>query len=289
MEYVKNVLQQGRSRKLHNLERIKIYVIYTVTLHVKMYRPCALFIDTDRPISDKLITDLNTHIMKQKKAIGGRIKSLRRHPTNPFCVYTPWYMVDVAADSKSDWEMDDHGTGIFPILEKYGFQFGGASALYNVGNKEKMTTLMISFDHEGGPSDNWMNVKIDTSVAQKEYDKMMDKFKKQEDQWNKRYPDPNKSDSDKSMMDEDSDEDSNDSSNDGSYSNYGRGVTMDEKAKARLILGITIRDPTKAEIRRAYMEKARKVHPDKGGSNEAMKRINNAKDILLPFKPVLKF
>lgn len=270
-----------------------------------MYRPCALFIDIDREwktdVDDPLYSDLNKHFIQQQISIGGRLlgvsgQPLQPHPTNPFCVYSPWYMVDVAADSGSDWEMDDHGTGIFRILEKYRFQFGGASALFNVGDNDKMTTLMISFEHEEGPSLNWKNENIVTSVAQEEYDARMAEFKKVEDQWNQQHPDPNKSDSDESMMDEDSDEDSNDSSNDGSYGNYKRSAPVkapvDERAEAMFDLDLDpTSNPTKAEIRKAYRKKAKEVHSDRGGNDEAMKRVNNARDILLPnkFKPVLKF
>ena len=257
-----------------------------------MYRPATFFIDIDRPWKsalegDELYSDLQMHLIQQQTRIGGELfevsgQPLQRHPTNPFVVYTPWYMVDVGAESESDWEMNDYGTGIFPILEKHGFTFGGASGLLD--NK---TTLMIGFHHADGPSKDWNNQSIDRSVADKEYQEMMVKFKKVEEQWNKKYPDP-----DASMDSDYSDEDDEDYE-DHSYWNYRNrspwSAPMDEKAKARQILGITKSNPTEAEIRRAYRKKARENHPDKGGDQDTMKSINSARDILLPSKFKLKF
>ena len=268
-----------------------------------MYRPATFFIDIDRPWKsaledDELYSDLQMHLIRQQTRIGGELfevsgQPLQRHPTNPFVVYTPWYMVDVGAESESDWEMNDYGTGIFPILEKHGFTFGGASGLLD--NK---TTLMIGFHHEDGPSKGWKNQSIDRSVADKEYQEMMAKFKKVEEQWNKKYPDPT-GDFDYFTSDDEEDWESEDDDDedyeDHSYWNYRRSAPppgkapMDEKAKARQILGITKSNPTEAEIRRAYKKKARKNHPDKGGDQETMKSINSARDTLLPSKFKLKF
>ena len=197
-------------------------------------------------------------------------------------------MVDVGAESESDWEMNDYGTGIFPILEKHGFTFGGASGLLD--NK---TTLMIGFEHADGPSKDWKNQSVDRSVADKEYQEMMAKFKKVEELWNDKYPDPDEEDSDESM-DWESEDDDDEDYEDHSYWNYRRSAPpprskpMDKKA-AREILGITKSNPTDPEVRRAYRNKARENHPDRGGDQETMKSINNARDILLPKKFKLKF
>ena len=271
-----------------------------------MYRPAAFFIDIDRPFettkADPLLYDLNAHIIFQQVTVGGSLqkvsgKPLQRHPTNKFCVYSPWYMVDVGAESESDWENNDYGTGIFPILEKHGYRFTGSAALFNVGDKDKMTTLMISFDHEDSKMD-WTSKKSpDTSVAEKEYNRMMGIFKGVEEEWNKKYPDPNDMDSDSDNWNSDSDSDSN--SDYGDYGGYGGWnrrsfpprSAPDKRAQARQILGITNSNPTEAEIRKAYRKKARENHPDKGGKPGAMKEINNARDILLPskFLGALKF
>lgn len=268
-----------------------------------MYRPATFFIDIDRPFEDKLFDDLNNAIISQQAKIGAGAghpelngQPLKRHPTNKFCVYSPWYMVDVGAESESDWENNDYGTGIFPILEKHGYQFTGSAALFNVG-KAPTTSLMITFEHEDGPSEDWKPLTynylfVDTSVAKKEYDEMMDKFKKVEEEWNQMYPDPEDT-SDDSMnsdySDEDSDEDTYGYWNKRSFPP--RSATIDKKAKARQILGINKLNPSEAEIRRAYRKKARENHPDKGGKPGAMKEINNARDILLPskFMSKLKF
>lgn len=266
-----------------------------------MYRPAAFFIDIDRPFGkydeDPLFIDLNDEILYQQVKIGGGLwkfsgKGLKPHPTNKYCVYSPWYMVDVGAESESDWEENDYGTGIFPILEKHGYQFTGSASLFNVGDKDKMTTLMISFDHKDSKMD-WTSKKSpDTSVAEKQYNEYMNKFKAVEAQWNKMYPDPNDMDD----MDSDSENWNSDSDND--YDDYGgwnRGsfssAPIDKRAKARQILGINKSNPSEAEIRRAYRKKARENHPDKGGKPGAMKEINNARDILLPskFTSKLKF
>jgi hypothetical protein len=266
-----------------------------------MYRPAAFFIDIDRPWKsalegDELYSDLQRHLIQQQSRIGLAwfselcAQPLQRHPTNPMCVYTPWCMVDVAAESASDWETDDHGTGIFPILEKHGFTFGGASELYNVGKKDRMTTLMISFDHQDSSMDWTSKDSPDTSVAKKEYDEMMVKFKKVEELWNDKYPDPTYSgDEFTSDDEEDSENDDEDYEGYGYWNNRSRALPMDEKAKARQILGIMKSNPTQAEIRRAYRKKAKENHPDKGGDKETMKSINSARDILLPNKFKLKF
>lgn len=264
-----------------------------------MYRPAAFFIDIDRPFGkydeDPLFINLNDAIISQQVKIGGGLwkfsgKGLKPHPTNKYCVYSPWYMVDVGAESESDWEENDYGTGIFPILEKYGYQFTGSASLFNVGDKDKMTTLMISFDHKDSKMD-WTSKKSpDTSVAEKQYNEYMNKFKAVEAQWNKMYPDPGDT-SDDSMNSDYSDEDS-----DEDFYGYWnkippRSAPIDKRAKARQILGITKSNPTENEVRRAYRKKARENHPDKGGKPGAMKEINNARDILLPskFTSKLKF
>lgn len=277
-----------------------------------MYRPITLFIKIIRPWKtdgdDPLYSDLQQHFIQQQTEIGGELwevsgQPLQRHPTDPYCVYTPWYMVDMGLERSMSDDFD-YGTGIVPIFKKYGFTYPHTlvhlSTVANGKDKYGNHISSISGWFDDGISDadkpevRWME-PMDKSVSVKEYNEMMDKFKKVEVQWKKKYPLPTfqvDSDSDESMdFESDSDEDSNDSSNYGSYWNYGSGVTMDEKAKARQTLGITNRDPTDAEVRKAYRKKAREAHSDKGGSDEAMKSVNNARDILLPnkFKPVLKF
>jgi len=118
-----------------------------------------------------------------------------------------------------------------------------------------------------------------------------------EELWNDKYPDPT-GDFDYFTSDDEEDWESEDDDDedyeDHSYWNYRRSAPppgkapMDKKA-AREILGITKSNPTRAEITRAYRKKAIENHPDRGGDQETMKSINNARDILLPNKFKLKF
>ncbi|TKX78998.1 J domain-containing protein [Halorubrum sp. SD626R] len=49
---------------------------------------------------------------------------------------------------------------------------------------------------------------------------------------------------------------------------------------AHAVLGVD-RDASEAEIREAWREKMKEVHPDQGGSKEALARVNEAKEVLL--------
>jgi DnaJ-class molecular chaperone len=43
-------------------------------------------------------------------------------------------------------------------------------------------------------------------------------------------------------------------------------------------------DASQDEVKRAYRERARRVHPDRGGSNEQMARLNLAYEVIRRFK-----
>ncbi len=49
------------------------------------------------------------------------------------------------------------------------------------------------------------------------------------------------------------------------------------------ILGVKT-DATKEEVTQAYREKAKKAHPDKGGSQEEMAKVNTAFEAIKLFK-----
>ncbi|MBX9814378.1 MAG: hypothetical protein A4S12_12580 [Proteobacteria bacterium SG_bin5] len=51
-------------------------------------------------------------------------------------------------------------------------------------------------------------------------------------------------------------------------------------AEARAVLGLA-GDPSEAEIRAAHRRLVAAVHPDRGGSAELTRRINDARDVLL--------
>ena len=273
-----------------------------------MYRPITLFIKIVRPwktdVDDPLYSELQQHLIQQQTEIGGELfkvsgQPLQRHPTDPYCVYTPWYMVDMGLQRR--WSEDfDYGTGIVPIFKKYGFPSTIVHlSTYAVNNgKDKYGNRISSisgwFDDgisEDNPELRWMS-PMDKSVSVEEYNAMMNKFKKVEVEWKKKYPDPNKSDSDENMeFSSDYSDDSGSDEDSDEYSDYKMSASEDEKAKARQILGITKSNPSDAEIRRAYRRKAREAHSDRGGNDKAMKKVNNARDTLLPnkFQPVFKF
>ena len=53
-----------------------------------------------------------------------------------------------------------------------------------------------------------------------------------------------------------------------------------ELIEARAVLGLGA-DPSEAEIRAAHRRLVSAVHPDRGGSAELTRRINQARDVLL--------
>jgi hypothetical protein len=53
-----------------------------------------------------------------------------------------------------------------------------------------------------------------------------------------------------------------------------------EQAQARLLLGVRD-DASESEIRAAHRRLVAKTHPDHGGSTEATRRLNAARDLLL--------
>ncbi|MEW6608248.1 MAG: J domain-containing protein [bacterium] len=52
--------------------------------------------------------------------------------------------------------------------------------------------------------------------------------------------------------------------------------------EARRILGLG-EDATISEIKGAYHEKAKELHPDKGGEDEQMKRLNEAYKLIMSY------
>ena len=267
-----------------------------------MYEPTILTIDTDRNIPNDLLDELNKKLILDQTRIVGRFHEtakmipLRRHPSNKFVLYSSWFMVNTAAESESDWEDEDFGTGIFPIMEKYNFTFGGASALFFVGNKDKVTRLSIGFEHSDGPSTDWKNEPA--GPPEKAFDefKIREKaFNKIKAQFDKMYPLYS------SQEEEEDSDDSYDSDDSFTYqqrreyyqrynnrrASNSRPMSREE---AKHILGLTKTSPTVREIQQAYRKKAKENHPDKGGNPETMKQINNAKDTLIPhYKLKLKF
>ncbi|MBW4331872.1 J domain-containing protein [Stakelama sp. CBK3Z-3] len=53
-----------------------------------------------------------------------------------------------------------------------------------------------------------------------------------------------------------------------------------DEAEARSVLGVG-RDAGRDEIRAAHRRQVARVHPDRGGSAEATRRINAARDLLI--------
>jgi DnaJ homolog subfamily C member 19 len=53
-----------------------------------------------------------------------------------------------------------------------------------------------------------------------------------------------------------------------------------DEAQARSLLGVN-RNATRTEIAEAHRSLLIKVHPDRGGSNEAVHKANHARDLLL--------
>ena len=60
-------------------------------------------------------------------------------------------------------------------------------------------------------------------------------------------------------------------------------IAYDESLDPFKILGVEP-DATKEEITRAFREKALKAHPDRGGSNEEMVRVNAAYEAIRQFR-----
>ena len=61
------------------------------------------------------------------------------------------------------------------------------------------------------------------------------------------------------------------------------GMAYDESLDPYKILGVD-KDATKEEITKAYKEKARTAHPDAGGTNEEMIRVNAAYEAIRQFR-----
>ena len=61
------------------------------------------------------------------------------------------------------------------------------------------------------------------------------------------------------------------------------GMAYDPRLDPYKILGVN-QDATKEEIKRAFKKKAWKVHPDRGGSNEEMVKVNAAYEAIRQFR-----
>lgn len=66
----------------------------------------------------------------------------------------------------------------------------------------------------------------------------------------------------------------------GAHRRAARPVESGELAEARAVLGLGSA-PSEAEIRAAHRRLVAAVHPDRGGSEELTRRINQARDVLL--------
>jgi len=193
-----------------------------------------------------------------------------------FTLYCPCYLMKREEIENKDLSK----IGIIDLMERMGFILHKASFLKrnnDRGNSWNLNQLTLSFkDKKRGPAKDWpgvvkmsnMSLNRSNEVVYNEFLRVKYEFKRLSTVGEARYRTR--------------------------YRNKRRTFTeekksIDEKEKARQILGITKKDPTDREVLKAYRNKARVYHPDKpGGDKEKMQTINKAKLILLP-KIKLKF
>ena len=187
-----------------------------------------------------------------------------------FTLYCPFYLMKREEIENKDLSK----IGIIGLMETMGFILHKASFLKRKsdrGNSWNLNQLTLSFeDKKRGPAKDWPGVvKMSDTSLDRSNEVVYNEFLRVKYEFKRLSTDRTR------------------------YRNKRRTFTeekkpIDEKEKARQILGITKKDPTKREVLEAYRNKARGNHPDKGGNKEKMQAINSARLILLP-KIKLKF